>query len=181
MTSNTDPSRRTGRYKRYDRLDLTGVQLPPGLLRSARGRADLLATARERGYPARLVTPVVTRWGRFYVVQLAADRDQATVTLALAAGGEAVVKLPPQIAYRTASPTRLYAMLAGLRDQYPPLTPTATVTQALIAVLDHCAAAAAAGRPSVGVQPLEEAITAELRPHLDLWSTPDQLADPADT
>jgi hypothetical protein len=26
--------------------------------------------------------------------------------------------------------------------------------------------------------PIEEAITAELRPHLDLWSTPDQSTNP---
>jgi hypothetical protein len=45
-------------------------------------------------------------------------------------------------------------------------------------VLHQCAAAAAAGRRTVGVQQVEEAITAELRPHLDLWSVPDQPAGP---
>jgi hypothetical protein len=72
-------------------------------------------------------------------------------------------------------------MLTRLRDEFPPQAPTATVAQALIAVLHHCAAATAAGRRSVNAQAIEEAITAELRPHLDLWTGPNQPAGPPAT
>ena len=66
----------------YPRLDLTGVSLPELVLVGTEGRAAMLKTAREHGYPHRTVTPALTRFSRVYVIQLGGNPDAGTVVLA---------------------------------------------------------------------------------------------------
>lgn len=77
----TTPHRTAG-TRAYPRLDLTGVHLPdlvlPDLvLIGTEGRAAMLKTAREHGYPHRTITPALTRFSRIYVVQLGGNPGPA--------------------------------------------------------------------------------------------------------
>src|SRR6266511_2711591 len=78
----TSPPRRSGGPSPYERLDLTGVHLPPLVAVGVHGREAMLQTARDLGYPQRTVTPALTRFSRVYVIQLGGDPDAGTVALA---------------------------------------------------------------------------------------------------
>jgi hypothetical protein len=84
----------------YPRLDLTGVRIPDLALIGTEGRAAMLKTAREHGYPHRTVTPALTRFSRVHVIQLGGNPEAGTVVLGTRDGGEVVVKLPIDVRYR---------------------------------------------------------------------------------
>lgn len=154
----------------YDRLDLTGVRLE-AVLTGTRGRAAMLTTARERGYPARTVTPALTRFSRIYVIQVDADLDDGTVTLAARDGGTVTVALPAEFAYRKAAPDRLAALLAAVQADHPPQSLTAGLAECLAGVLDLCDRARRRSR-TVPVEAIEDTLTVPLRPFLDAWTPP---------
>lgn len=129
----------------------------------------MLTTARELGYPARTVTPALTRFSRIYVIQVGGNLDAGTVTLATHDGGTITVALPAEFAYRKAPPARLAALLAAVEADYPPQSLTAGLTECLASVLDVCAHARSRNR-TVPLEAVEEALSVPLRPFLDAWT-----------
>ncbi len=166
----TSPPRRSGGPNLYQRLDLTGVHLPPLVVVGVHGRADMLKTARDLGYPLRTVTPALTRFSRVYVIQLGGDSDAGTVTLATSDGREVTVKLPIDVRYRIVAPTRVEQMLTAVQADYPPGSLTAAVAEALSAVLHVCDRQHAIGQTTVAVRVVTEALAPPLNAFLKPWT-----------
>src|SRR5262249_26335364 len=120
----TTPRRRAG-TRPYPRLDLTSVHIPGLALVGTEGRAAMLNTAREHGYPHRTVTPALTRFSRVYVIQLGGNPEAGTVVLGTRDRREVVVKLPIDVRYRIVPLSRVEMLLAAIEADYPPGTPTA--------------------------------------------------------
>jgi hypothetical protein len=170
--------RRSAGPSPYPRLDLTGVHLPDLVLIGNQGRADMLRTAREAGYPQRTVTPALTRFSRVYVIQLGGDPDNGTVILGTRDRREVTVKLPIDVRYRILPPTRIERMLAAVQDDYPPASLTAALAEAFSAVLHVCDRQHATGQTSVPVPTVTEALALPLNAFLKPWA--DDEPDPAD-
>jgi hypothetical protein len=175
MPSATPP--RSDRPRPYQRLDLTGVHLPPLVAVGVHGRAEMLDTARTLGYPQRTVTPALTRFSRVYVIQLGGDPDAGTVTLATRDRRDVTVKLPVDVRYRIVPPTRVEQMLATVQADYPPGSLTAALAEALSAVLHVCDRQHATGQTSVPVRVVTEALAPPLNALLKPWT--DDESDPA--
>jgi hypothetical protein len=154
----------------YPRLDLTGVHLPDLVLVGAEGRAAMLRTAREHGYPHRSVTPALTRFSRVYVIQLGGNPDAGTVVLATRDHREVVVKLPIDVRYRIVPVGRVEAMLTQVEADYPPGSPTAALAEALAAVLHVCDRQHATGQHAVPVRVVTEALATPLNALLRPWA-----------
>jgi hypothetical protein len=173
----TSPPRHSGGPNLYQRLDLTGVHLPPLVAVGVHGRADMLQTAHTLGYPQRTVTPALTRFSRVYVIQLAGDPDAGTVTLATSDRRQVTVKLPIDVRYRIVAPTRVEQMLTAVAVDYPPGSLTAAVAEALSAVLHVCDRQHAIGQTTVAVRVVTEALAPPLNAFLKPWT--DDESDPA--
>ncbi len=164
------PSTRAAGPSPYHRLDLTGVSLPPLVLVGVHGRAAMLDTAREAGYPLRTVTPALTRFSRVYVIQLGGDPDAGTVILGTRDRREVTVRLPIDVRYRILPLIRVERMLAAVQDDYPPASLTATLAEALSAVLHVCDRQHALGQISVPVRTVTEALAPPLNAFLQPWA-----------
>ena len=173
----TSPPRRSGGPNPYQRLDLTGVNLPPLVAVGVYGRADMLQTARTLGYPQRTVTPALTRFSRVYVIQLGGDPDAGTVTLATSDRRDVTLKLPVDVRYRILPPTRVEQMLTAVQADYPPASLTAALAEALSAVLHVCDRQHAIGQTTVAVRVVTEALAPPLHTFLKPWT--DDESDPA--
>jgi hypothetical protein len=160
----------------YPRLDLTGVRLPDLVLIGTEGRAAMLTTAREHGYPHRSVTPALTRFSRVYVIQLGGNPEAGTVVLGTRDRREVVVKLPIDVRFRIVPVTRVETMLAAIAAEYPSGTPTAALAEALSAVLHVCDREHATGRTAIPVRVVTEALATPLNALLRPW---DDEADAA--
>jgi hypothetical protein len=154
----------------YHRLDLTDVRLPPAVLVGTRGRAAMLDAAREAGYPARTVTPALTRFSRVYVIALGSDPDAGTVVLGTADGREVTVKLPVDVRYRILPPTRVEHLLAAVEREYPPGSLTAALAEALSAVLHVGDRQHAIGQSAIPVHTVTEALATPLNAFLKPWA-----------
>lgn len=154
----------------YQRLDLTGANLPPLVAVGVHRRADMLKTARDLGYPQRCVTPALTRFSRVYVIQLGGDPDAGTVTLATSDRREVTVKLPVDVRYRIVPPTRVEQMLTAVQADYPPGSLTAALAEALSAVLHVCDRQHAIGQTAVPVRVVTEAVAPPLIAFLKPWT-----------
>jgi hypothetical protein len=183
MPSTRRPSTRTGATLRstaaYHALDFTGIRLHPEVLCGTRGRADIVATARGLGFPARTVTPALTRFGRIYVVQLGADRDAGTVHLANTQGGPIRVELPADFLHRITPPTKTAAMLAAVEADYPPGSLTAALAESLAGLLHLCTRAASHGDSTVTLRAIDEVIAPPLRAFGDPWTHHPTDPDPS--
>lgn len=155
----------------YKRLDLTGVQLPAAVITGTEGRAAMLRTARDLGYPTRTVTPALTRFSRIYVIQLRGDLDTGQVALATRDHGAVVVKLPADVRHRLVSPTKVEAMLAAVLTDYPSTSVTAALTESLAAVLHVCDRQRALGHATVPLHVITEALAPPLNAFLQPWTT----------
>jgi hypothetical protein len=169
--------RRTAGPRAYPRLDLTGVHIPELVLVGTEGRAAMLKTAREHGYPHRTVTPALTRFSRVYVVQLGGNPEAGTVVLGTRDGREVVVKLALDVRYRIVPLSRVEKLLAAIEADYPPGTPTAALAEALAAALHVCDRQHATGHAEIPVRFVTEAIAAPLNALLRPWE--DDESDPA--
>ncbi len=188
MSSTRRRNIRTGEAPRpvggaaYPAPDFTGIRVHPEMLRGVRGRADIVATARALGFPARTVTPALTRFGRLHVVQLGADRDRGTVDLANTRGEPIRVKLPADFLHRVTPPTKTAVMLAAVEADYPPGSLTAALAESLAGLLHLCARAASHGGSTVTVRAVDEVIAPPLRAFLDPWTShPEPDAEPDDS
>jgi hypothetical protein len=161
----------------YRRLDLTGVTLPPLAAVGVEGRAAVLRTARDLGYPHRTVTPALTRFSRIYVIQLGGDSDAGTVTLATRDRRQVTVRLDRAARHRILPPTKVEAMLTAVEADYPPTSLTAALAEALAAVLHACDRHTSLGQPSIRTRDITEVLAAPLRAFLDPWT--DDEADRA--
>jgi hypothetical protein len=166
----TSPPRRSGGPHPFQRLDLTGANLPPLVAVGVHGRADMLKTARGLGYPQRSVIPALTRFSRVYVIQLGGDPDAGTVTLATSDRREVTVKLPIDVRYRILPPTRVEQMLTAVQADYPPGSLTAALAEALSAVLHVCDRQHAIGQSTVPVRVVTEALAPPLNAFLKPWT-----------
>ncbi len=177
----TSPPRRSGGPSPYQRLDLTGVNLPPLVAVGVHGREAMLQTARDLGYPLRTVTPALTRFSRVYIIQLGGDPDAGTVTLATSDRRDVTVKLPVEVRYRILPATRVEQMLVAVAADYPPGSLTAALAEALSAVLHVCDRQHAIGQTAVAVRVVTEAIAPPLNALLKPWtdSETDTESDPA--
>jgi hypothetical protein len=169
--------RRSPGPRAYPRLDLTGVRVPDLVLIGTEGRAAMLKTAREHGYPHRTVTPALTRFSRVHVIQLGGNPEAGTVVLATRDGREVVVKLPLDVRYRIVPRSRVEKLLAAIEADYPPGSPTAALAEALSAVLHVCDRQHATAQRSVLVDTVTEAIATPLNALLRPWE--DDESDPA--
>ena len=161
----------------YPRLDLTGVSLPDFVLVGTEGRAAMLTTAREHGYPHRTVTPALTRFSRVYVIQLGGNPEAGTVVLGTRDRREMVVKLPIDVRFRIVPVTRVETMLAAIAAEYPSGTPTAALAEALSAVLHVCDRQHATGQTAIPVRVVTEALATPLNALLRPWADePDTAA-----
>lgn len=161
----------------YPRLDLTGVRLAELVLVGTEGRAAMLKTAREHGYPHRTVTAALTRFGRVYVIQLGGNPQAGTVVLGTRDRREVVVKLPVDVRLRIVPITRVETMLAAIQADYPSGTPIAALAEALSAVLHVCDREYAAGHADVPVRLVTEALATPLNALLRPWNDePDSAA-----
>jgi hypothetical protein len=174
MPSITPP--RSPGPRAYPRLDLTGVRIPVLVLIGTEGRAAMLKTAREHGYPHRTVTPALTRFSRIYVIQLGGNPEAGTVVLGTRDRREVVVKLPIDVRYRIVPLSRVDKLLAAIEADYPPGTPTAALAEALAAVLHACDRQHATGHADVPVRVVTEAIATPLNALLRPWE--DDQFDP---
>lgn len=172
----TTPRRAAG-TRAYPRLDLTGVHLPELVLVGAEGRAAMLKTAREHGYPHRTVTPALTRFSRIYVIQLGGNPEAGTVLLGTRDRREVVVKLPIDVRYRIVPVTRVESLLAAIEADYPIGSPTAALAEALAAVLHVCDRQHATAQSAIPVRTVTEAIATPLNALLRPWE--DDESDPA--
>ena len=166
--SSTTPHRTAG-TRAYPRLDLTGVHLPDLVLIGTEGRAAMLKTAREHGYPHRTVTPALTRFSRIYVIQLGGNPEAGTVLLGTRDRREVVVKLPIDVRYRIVPVTRVEALLAAIEADYPIGSPTAALAEALAAVLHVCDRQTATAQSAVAVRTVTEALATPLNALLRPW------------
>ena len=166
MTHNRLP-RRTD-PKAYDRLDLAGLSLHPAIITGNQGRAAMVRTVTELGYPQRAITPALTRWSRVYVIQLGGDRDAGTVDL-LGARGPITVKLPDRGRHCVLPTTRVEALLAAVQTDYPPTSLTATLAESLAGVLDLCARHRQTGERAIPWRGLEATIAPPLRAFCEAW------------
>jgi hypothetical protein len=130
----------------------------------------MLDTAREHGYPHRTVTPALTRFSRVYVIQLGGDPQAGTVILGTRDGREVTVKLPIDVRYRILPVTRVEAMLAAIEAEYPPVSPTGALAEALSAVLHVCDRQQATGQTTVPVLVVTEALATPLNALLRPWA-----------
>jgi hypothetical protein len=169
--------RRSPGPRAYPRLDLTGVRIPDLALVGTHGRAEMLKTAREHGYPHPTVTPALTAFSRVYVIQLGGNPEAGTVVLGTRGGREVVVKLPIDVRYRIVPLSRVEKLLAAIEADYPPGTPTAAVAEALAAVLHVCDRQHATAQASVPVRVITEAVATPLNALLRPWE--DDESDPA--
>ncbi len=173
----TSPPRRSGGPSPYERLDLTGVHLPPLVAVGVHGREAMLQTARDLGYPQRTVTPALTRFSRVYVIQLGGDPDAGTVTLATSDRRDVMVKLPIDVRYRILPATRVEQMLTAVAADYPPGSLTAALAEALSAVLHVCDRQRAIGQATAPVRVVTEALAPPLNALLKPWTADE--SDPA--
>ena len=171
-----DRARRAAGPRPYPRLDLTGVRIPDLVLVGTEGRAAMLKTAREHGYPHRTVTPALTRFSRVYVIQLGGNPEAGTVVLGTRDRREVVVKLPIDVRYRIVPLTRVEAMLAAIEADYPPGSPTAALAEALAAVLHVCDRQHATAQSAIAVRTVTEALATPLNALLRPWD--DDESDP---
>jgi hypothetical protein len=155
----------------YKRLDLTGVRLPASVITGNEGRAAMLRTARDLGYPTRTITPALTRFSRIYVIQLSGDLDTGQVALATGNHQAVVVKLPIDVRYRIVAPTKVEAMLAAVLADYPSTSVTAALAEALAGVLHVCERQRTLLYSTVGVQDITEALAPPLNAFLQPWTT----------
>jgi hypothetical protein len=169
--------RRTAGPRAYPRLDLTGVHLPDLVLVGAEGRAAMLTTAREHGYPHRTVTPALTRFSRVYVIRLGGNPEAGTVLLGTRDRREVVVKLPIDVRYRIVPVTRVEALLTDIEADYPIGSPTAALAEALAAVLHVCDRQHATAQSAIPIRTVTEAIATPLNALLRPWE--DDESDPA--
>jgi hypothetical protein len=166
----------------YRRLDLTGVTLPPLAAAGVEGRAAMLRTAADLGYPHRTVTPALTRFSRVYVIQLGGDPDAGTVTLVTRDRRQVTVRLDRAARHRIPPPTKVEAMLAAVEADYPPTSLTAALAEALAAVLHACDRHTSLGQASIRIRDVTEVLAAPLRAFLDPWTDePDDEPDRAPT
>lgn len=174
----TAPRRPAG-SRPYPRLDLTGVRLPELVLVGTEGRAAMLTTAREHGYPHRTVTAALTRLGRIHVIQLGGNPEAGTVVLGTRDRREVVVKLPIDVRYRIVPLSRVETLLAAIEADYPNGSPTAALAEALSAVLHVSDRQHATGQESVPVRLITEALATPLNALLRPWEDdgPDPAAD----
>jgi hypothetical protein len=172
----TTPRRPPG-PRAYSRLDLTGVRIPELAVVGVHGRAAMLKTAREHGYPHRTVTPALTTFSRIYVIQLGGNPEAGTVVLGTRDGREVVVKLAIDVRYRIVPLSRVEKLLAAIEADYPPETPTAALAEALSAVLHACDRQHATGHADVPVRVVTEAIATPLNALLRPWE--DDESDPS--
>ena len=177
----TSPPRRFGGPSPYQRLDLTGVNLPPLVAVGVHGREAMLQAARDLGYPQRTVTPALTRFSRVYVIQLGGNPDAGTVTLATSDRRDVTVKLPIDVRYRILPATRVEQMLAAVAADYPPGSLTAVLAESLSAVLHVCDRQRAIGQATAPVRVVTEAIAPPLNAFLKPWTADesDTESDPA--
>jgi hypothetical protein len=154
----------------YPRLDLTGVNFPDLILVGTEGRAAMLKTAREHGYPHRTVTAALTRFSRVHVIQLGGNPEAGTVVLGTRDRRRVVVKLPIAVRFRIMPVTRVETMLAAIAAEYPPGTPTAALAEALSAVLHVCDRQYATGHSDAPVRLVTEAIATPLNALLRPWA-----------
>lgn len=169
--------RRPAGPRAYPSLDLTGVRIPDLVLVGTEGRAAMLKTAQQHGYPHRTVTPALTRSGRVYVIQLGGNPDAGTVVLATREPGEVVVKLAIDVRYRIVPTTRVEALLTAIEAHYPPGSPPAALAEALSAVLHVCDRREATARGAVPIRVITEALATPLNALLRPWA--DEQSDPA--
>jgi hypothetical protein len=172
--SSTTP-RRTPGPRAHSRLDLTGVRIPDTALVGTQGRAAMLKTAREHGYPHRTVTPALTTFSRVYVIQLGGNPEAGTVVLGTRDGREVVVKLSLDVRYRIVPLSRVDKLLAAIEADYPPGSPTAALSEALSAVLHVCDRQHATAQADVPVRVVTEAIATPLNALIRPW---DDESDP---
>jgi hypothetical protein len=149
---------------------VTGVSFPDLVLVGTEGRAAMLRTAREHGYPHRTVTAALTRLSRVYVIQLGGNPEAGTVVLGTRDRREVVVKLPVEVRFRIVPVTRTETMLAAIAAGYPSGTPTAALAEALSAVLHVCDRQHATGHSDVPVRVVAEAIATPLNALLRPWA-----------
>ncbi len=174
--SSTTPRRSPG-PRAYSRLDLTGVRIPDLALVGTHGRAAMLKTAREHGYPHRTVTPALTTFSRVYVIQLGGNPDAGTVVLGTRDRREVVVKLAIDVRYRIVPLSQVDKLLAAIEADYPPGTPTAALAEALSAVLHVCDRQHATARADVPVRVVTETIATPLNALIRPWE--DDESNPA--
>ncbi|MBT8225029.1 MAG: hypothetical protein HKP61_00455 [Dactylosporangium sp.] len=166
--------------KVYDRLDLAGANLHVNVIRGTQGRAAMLRTVAEWGYPQRTVTPGLTRWGRIYVIQLGGDRDAGTVVL-LGTHGPLKIRLGDSARHRVFPSERTRRLLAALLAEYPATSPTAALAEALDGVLHLCDHQRGIGQ-TIQWHDIERVLAAPLRAHLEAWDgTHPDLDDPTST
>ena len=171
----TTPRRSPG-PRAYPRLDLTGVHIPDLALVGTHGRAEMLKTAREHGYPHRTVTPALTTFSRIYVFQLGGNPEAGTVVLGTRDRREVVVKLAIDVRYRIVPLSRVDKLLAAIEADYPPGTPTAALAEALAGVLHVCDRQHTTTRTDVPVRTVTEAIATPLNALIRPW---EDESDPA--
>ena len=162
--------RRAAEMRAYPRLDLTGVHLPDLVLIGTEGRAAMLKTAREHGYPHRTVTAALTRFSRVHVIQLGGNPEAGTVVLGTRDRRRVVVKLPIDVRFRIMPVTRVETMLAAIAADYPAGSPTAALAEALSAVLHVCDRQYATGHSDVPVRSVTEALALPLNALLQPWA-----------
>ena len=155
----------------YKRLDLTSVHLPASVITGTQGRAAMLRTARDLGYPTRTITPALTRFSRIYVIQLSGDLDTGQVALATRDHQAVVVKLPIDVRYRIVAPTTVEKMLAAVPVDYPSTSPTSALAEALAAVLHVCERQRVLRHATVPLHVVTEALAPPLHPFLQPWTT----------
>jgi hypothetical protein len=168
--------RRTAGPRAYPRLDLTGVHIPELVLVGTEGRAAMLKTAREHGYPHRTVTPALTRFSRVYVIQLSGNPEAGTVVLGTRDHREVVVQLSIDVRYRIVPVTRVEAMLAAIEADYPIGSPTAALAEALAAVLHVCDRHHDTTQSTIAIRAVTEALATPLNALLRPWE--DDEPDP---
>jgi hypothetical protein len=90
------------------------------------------------------------------------------------------VKLPLDVRYRILPPTRVEQMLTAVQDDYPPDSLTATLAEALSAVLYICDRQHAIGQPTVPVRVVTEALAPPLNAFLRPWTDGESAPAAAD-
>lgn len=118
----------------------------------------------------------MTKFSRVYVVQLGGNPEAGTVVLGTRDRREVVVRLPIDVRYRLVPQTRVDKLLAAIETDYPSTSPTATLAEALAAVLHVCDRQHATGQASVLVRVITEALATPLNALLRPWE--DDESDP---